>query len=167
MRGAVGRRWKVTEPGLDIRRRSVRVRRGSRRAFAAAAAGAGQSAAHGRARHGQPAPARGHRIRHPRRAARAALSAACARLRPGRAEPGGTALLPGLAARGALRARPAGSPLRCRAPGWSGSGSRAGAGAVCRLGAAQRRAPRFPPAQAVVWPRHGGSAGYCRRLDEL
>ncbi|KAL9833752.1 LOW QUALITY PROTEIN: regulatory-associated protein of mTOR-like [Geothlypis trichas] len=88
MRGAVGRRWKVTEPGLDIRRRSVRVRRGSRRVFAAAAAGAGQSAAHGRARHGQAAPARGHRIRHPRRAARAALSAACARLRPGRAQPG-------------------------------------------------------------------------------
>lgn len=52
--------------------------------------------------------------------------------------------------------------VRCRAPGWSRSGSRAGAGAVCRLGAS-----RFPPARALVWPRHGGSAGYCRRLDEL
>lgn len=83
------RRWKVTEPGLDIRRPSVRVRKGSRRVFAAAAAGAaGQSAAHGRARHGQAAPARGQRIRRPRRAARGALSAACARPRPGRAEPG-------------------------------------------------------------------------------
>nr|XP_021389848.1 putative uncharacterized protein ASB16-AS1 [Lonchura striata domestica] len=161
MRGAVGRRWKVTEPGLDIRRRSVRVRRGSRRVFAAAAAGAGQSAAHGRARHGQPAPARGHRIRHPRRAARAALSAACARLRPGRAEPGCAAPVPGFAARGLGGRSRRGAP--CAAELRDG----AGAGAVCRLGAAQRRAPRFPPAQAVVWPRHGGSAGYCRRLDEL
>ncbi|XP_039571827.1 uncharacterized protein LOC120505419 [Passer montanus] len=157
MRGAVGRRWKVTEPGLDIRRRSVRVRRGSRRVFAAAAAGAGQSAAHGRARHGRPAPARGHRIRHPRRAA---LSAACARLRPGSAEPGGAAPLPGLAARGS-EGTAGGEPRAAELRG------AAAAGAVCRLGAAQRRAPRFPPAQAVVWPRHGGSAGYCRRLDEL
>lgn len=39
--------------------------------------------------------------------------------------------------------------------------------AACRAGTALPGAPRFPPALAVFSPRHGGSAGYCRRLDEL
>lgn len=54
------------------------------------------------------------------------------------------------------------------APGRSWSGCRAGLGAQ-RAGSLRRcsGAPRFPPAQAVFSPRRGGSAGYCRRLDEL
>ncbi|XP_039417993.1 uncharacterized protein LOC120410940 [Corvus cornix cornix] len=50
-----------------------------------------------------------------------------------------------------------------------GAGAGAGPEREPCAGSARRSpgAPRFPPAQAVVWPRHGGSAGYCRRLDEL
>ncbi|XP_015501206.1 uncharacterized protein LOC107212454 [Parus major] len=74
----------------------------------------------------------------------------------------------GLRCTGALRAQPAGSPLPLPSSGLEPEREqgRSGSRVPARRGAVPG-APRFPPAQAVVWPRHGGSAGYCRRLDEL